>query len=204
VALSEAFATALGVPAVPADADFFSLGGDSIAAITVVTAAQRAGIRVSVVDLFETRTVEGLAARCSPATAPTAGTSERPVPLPAALVAARADGVDVDAMTVSVPLTIADAAAARRGLTEVVAARPELRVRLDRSRARLWRAFQVEQVRPGDGIDVAEGRLAAVEIVDGAARLVVHRMALAADAEQEAHRLVEEIGDAMRAGEERR
>jgi amino acid adenylation domain-containing protein len=204
VALSEAFATALGVPAVPADADFFSLGGDSISAITVVTAAQRAGIRVSVVDLFETRTVEGLAARSSPATVPTAGIAERPVPLPAALVVARADGVDVDAMTVSVPLTIADAAAARRTLTELVAARPELRVRLDRSRARLWRAFQVEQVPPGDRIDVAEGRLAAVEIVDGAARLVVHRMALAADAEQEAHRLVEEIGDAMRAGEERR
>ncbi|KZX19749.1 phosphopantetheine-binding protein [Rathayibacter tanaceti] len=101
VAVAEAFAAALGVASVPADADFFALGGDSISAIAVVTAAQRAGIRMSVIDLFETRTVEALAVRCAPAAAPAAG---RPVPLPALLAAARADGTDVDAMSVSVPL----------------------------------------------------------------------------------------------------
>jgi len=197
VALAEAFAEALGAATVPADADFFALGGDSISAIAVVTAAQRRGIRVSVVDLFETRTVEGLAARCVP---PTATVTARPVPLPPILAAARTDGLDVDAMTVSVPLAEVDAAAARRALTAAVEARPELRVRLDRSRARLWRAFQVDRVPPGDGVDVAEGRLAAVQIAEGTPRLVVHRMALPADAEQGARRLATEIDDAVRAG----
>ncbi|PPF49989.1 hypothetical protein C5C45_01280 [Rathayibacter rathayi] len=201
VTLSEAFATALGVSAVPADVDFFSLGGDSISAIAVVAAARRGGVPVSVVDLFETRTVEGLATRCSPAAA-TAGSQQRAVPLPASLVAARADGADIDAMTVSAPLGTADAAAARRALAEVVAARTELRVRLDRSRARLWRAFQVDHVPPGDGVSAAEGRLAAVETADDATQLIVHRMALPADAEQGLRRLVAEIGDAILAGEE--
>lgn len=205
IALSEAFATALGASTVPADADFFSLGGDSISAIAVVTAAQRRGIPVSVVDLFETRTVEQLAARCVP---PSESVAARPLPLPASLAAARAEGTDVDAMTISAPLDVVDAAAARRALASVVAERPELRVRLDRSRARLWRAFQVDRVPPGDGVDVAEGRLAAVEIADGAPRLVVHRMALPPDAEQGVHRLVAEIDhilreDAARAGEGR-
>ncbi|WJS90740.1 non-ribosomal peptide synthetase [Microbacterium testaceum] len=197
VALAAAFAAALGASTVPADADFFALGGDSISAIAVVTAAQRRGIPVSVVDLFETRTVEGLAARCAP---PTESVTARPVPLPPSLAAARTDGLDVDTMTVSVPLQTVEAEAARRALTSVVATRPELRVRLDRSRARLWRAFQVDRVPPGDGVDLAQGRLVAVEIADGAPRLVVHRMALPADAEQGARRLAAEVCDVARTG----
>jgi len=194
-ALAAAFAEALGAASVPADADFFALGGDSISAIAVVAAARRRGIPVAVVDLFETRTVEGLALRCAPAAA------ERAVPLPAVVVAARTDGLDVDDMVVSEPLGAVDAAAARRALAVVVAGRPELRVRLDRSRARLWRAFQVDDVPPGDGVSVTDGRLAAVEVADDGVRLVVHRMALPADAPQGAQRLVAEIAAAVRAEE---
>jgi amino acid adenylation domain-containing protein len=193
-ALAAAFAEALGAASVPADADFFALGGDSISAIAVVAAARRRGIPVAVVDLFETRTVEGLALRCAPAAA------ERAVPLPAVVVAARTDGLDVDDMVVSEPLGAVDAAAARRALAAVVAGRPELRVRLDRSRARLWRAFQVDDVPPGDGVSVTDGRLAAVEVAHDTVRVVVHRMALPADAEQGLRRLVAEIDDVVHAG----
>lgn len=192
VALAAAFAEALGAASVPADADFFALGGDSISAITVVAAARRRGIPVAVVDLFETRTVEGLAARSAPVAA------ERAVAVPPAIVAARTDGLDVDALVVSVPLGVGDTTAARRALATVVTARPELRVRLDRSRPRLWRAFQLDDVPSGEGVSVAEGRLAAVEVADDGPRLVVHRMALPADAEQAVHRLAAEIGDVAR------
>ena len=199
VAVARAFADALGVAAVPADADFFALGGDSISAITVVAAAQRAGIPVSVIDLFEARTVEAVALRCARVAAPAAG---RPIPMPPSLAAARAEGADVDAMTVSTPLETSDAGAARHALAAVVAARPELRVRLDRSRPRLWRAFQIDAMPPGDGVSVDEGRLAAVEASDDGVHLVVHRIALPGDADQEARRLVAEVDEAVRSAAE--
>ncbi|WP_367126086.1 amino acid adenylation domain-containing protein [Streptomyces phytohabitans] len=60
--LAELFGTLLGLPEVPLDADFFTLGGDSIQAIQLAAAARRAGLAVSTPDVFRTPTVAGLAA----------------------------------------------------------------------------------------------------------------------------------------------
>ncbi|CAM5609428.1 Carrier domain-containing protein OS=Streptomyces antimycoticus OX=68175 GN=SANT12839_044990 PE=4 SV=1 [Streptomyces antimycoticus] len=51
----------LGVPDVPLDQDFFRLGGDSIQAIQLAAAAQRAGLAITTPDVFRTPTVAGLA-----------------------------------------------------------------------------------------------------------------------------------------------
>ncbi|WP_407681600.1 amino acid adenylation domain-containing protein [Pseudomonas mangiferae] len=51
----------LGLERVAADANFFSLGGDSIIAIQVVSRARRQGIRLAPRDLFEHQTVQALA-----------------------------------------------------------------------------------------------------------------------------------------------
>ncbi|MFH8347731.1 amino acid adenylation domain-containing protein [Streptomyces sp. NPDC018045] len=59
--LAELFSTVLGLPDVPLDRDFFQLGGDSIKAIQLAGAAQRAGLAVSTPDVFRTPTVTGLA-----------------------------------------------------------------------------------------------------------------------------------------------
>ncbi|MBF4636256.1 amino acid adenylation domain-containing protein [Agreia pratensis] len=205
VALSEVFAEALGAASAPANVDFFALGGDSISAIAAVTAARRKGLTISVIDLFEARTVAALASRCEPLPAPAsipAATEDsagaEPVPLPAVISSARRDGADIDAMTLSADLDIADADSARRALSAVAAARSELRVRLDRSRARLWRAFQLAELPPGNGVDVAAGRLAAIETSQHGQRLVVHRMALPADEQQSLQSLVEDIHEAAR------
>ncbi|WP_316765125.1 condensation domain-containing protein, partial [Streptomyces herbicida] len=60
--LGELFAQALGVDRVGLDDDFFALGGDSIVSIRLVSLARAAGIGVAVRDVFEQRTVAGLAA----------------------------------------------------------------------------------------------------------------------------------------------
>ena len=55
------FAEILGVPAVGAEDSFFDLGGDSISSIRLVARAKSAGIAIAVRDVFNTRTVAGLA-----------------------------------------------------------------------------------------------------------------------------------------------
>ncbi|MBB3037938.1 non-ribosomal peptide synthetase [Hoyosella altamirensis] len=51
----------LQVPSVDPDADFFTLGGDSIVAIQLVSRARNAGLRVTAREVFEHRTAAGLA-----------------------------------------------------------------------------------------------------------------------------------------------
>ncbi|MFE3430478.1 amino acid adenylation domain-containing protein [Streptomyces sp. NPDC059171] len=66
--LAALFAEALGVPEVAATDSFFDLGGHSLLAIGLVRAIQaRSGADLTVRDLFETPTVEGLAQRLRPA-----------------------------------------------------------------------------------------------------------------------------------------
>ncbi|MGW0286107.1 amino acid adenylation domain-containing protein [Streptomyces sp. NPDC003236] len=55
------FAEVLGVDRVGVDDDFFALGGDSIRSIQVVTQARHVGLSVRARDVFEARTVAGLA-----------------------------------------------------------------------------------------------------------------------------------------------
>jgi amino acid adenylation domain-containing protein/non-ribosomal peptide synthase protein (TIGR01720 family) len=65
--LCDIFATVLGLDAVGADEDFFTLGGDSILSITVSGQARKQGVDVSPKDVFEHRTPAALAALGAPA-----------------------------------------------------------------------------------------------------------------------------------------
>ncbi|CAM5605436.1 MULTISPECIES: non-ribosomal peptide synthetase [Streptomyces] len=60
-ALAEVFASVLGVGEVGADDDFFALGGDSILSTQVVARARQAGLRITTKELFQFKTVAGLA-----------------------------------------------------------------------------------------------------------------------------------------------
>ncbi|NLU68793.1 non-ribosomal peptide synthetase [Streptomyces sp. HNM0574] len=71
--LAGLFGEVLGLREVPLDGDFFRLGGDSIKAIQLAGAAQRAGLSVATSDVFRTPTVSGLAAGLGDAPAPSAG-----------------------------------------------------------------------------------------------------------------------------------
>ncbi|WP_282794117.1 non-ribosomal peptide synthetase [Streptomyces sp. CC224B] len=59
--LSALFAEVLGVESVGIDTDFFASGGDSIRSIQIVARARARGIEVSTREIFEHRTVAGLA-----------------------------------------------------------------------------------------------------------------------------------------------
>ncbi|GAA4701834.1 hypothetical protein GCM10023215_46050 [Pseudonocardia yuanmonensis] len=100
-------ATALNLPEVGPEDDFFALGGDSISAVRVIRGAHEDGLRVRVRDLMELRTSETLAGRF-----PTADRAEQPGadaspelldPDVAARVAAR-HGVDPEAVFPAAPL----------------------------------------------------------------------------------------------------
>nr|WP_248782875.1 non-ribosomal peptide synthetase [Streptomyces varsoviensis] len=78
------FAEVLGVERVGVDDSFFELGGDSIMSIQLVSRARRAGLELTARDVFDHKTVAGLAsavavARGAVAEAPGAGIG--PVPL---------------------------------------------------------------------------------------------------------------------------
>ncbi|GAA2973395.1 non-ribosomal peptide synthetase [Actinokineospora diospyrosa] len=60
--LRDLFAAVLGLPSVGMDDDFFTLGGDSIVSIQLVSRARAAGLTLSPRDVFEQRTVAALAA----------------------------------------------------------------------------------------------------------------------------------------------
>ncbi|GGV25378.1 hypothetical protein GCM10010277_06310 [Streptomyces longisporoflavus] len=59
--LAEVYAEVLGVERVGADDDFFTVGGDSIRSIQVVSRARGRGVEVTPRQIFEARTVAGLA-----------------------------------------------------------------------------------------------------------------------------------------------
>ncbi|WP_327035197.1 non-ribosomal peptide synthetase [Micromonospora ureilytica] len=59
--LGEVVAAVLGLPSVDVEADFFTLGGDSIVAMQLVGRARAAGLRLTPRQVFAERTVAGLA-----------------------------------------------------------------------------------------------------------------------------------------------
>ncbi|GGK87501.1 hypothetical protein GCM10007964_32570 [Sphaerisporangium melleum] len=72
-ALAAIVADVLGVPEAGADDDFFTLGGDSIVAMQLVSRARAAGLRLTPRQVFRHRTVAALAAAATAAGPDTAG-----------------------------------------------------------------------------------------------------------------------------------
>ncbi|MER7585775.1 amino acid adenylation domain-containing protein [Kitasatospora sp. NPDC097691] len=106
-ALCALFADVLGVREVGIDDGFFDLGGDSIMSIQLVGRARRAGLEISVRDVFEHRTVAALAtvvteAAGTPAEEPGAGLGEVPLTPIKHWLLARSD--DLDGFTMSAVL----------------------------------------------------------------------------------------------------
>jgi amino acid adenylation domain-containing protein/non-ribosomal peptide synthase protein (TIGR01720 family) len=66
--LCQVLAEVLGLDQVSIDDDFFALGGDSISAIQMVSGARRRGLELNSQEVFECRTVAGLAAVARPVT----------------------------------------------------------------------------------------------------------------------------------------
>ncbi|MFH8347402.1 amino acid adenylation domain-containing protein [Streptomyces sp. NPDC018045] len=71
--LAEVYAEVLGLAEVGIDDDFFAIGGDSIRSIQVVTRARAKGVDITPRQVFECRTVAGLAESASVNGTPSAG-----------------------------------------------------------------------------------------------------------------------------------
>ncbi len=65
--LAEVFSEVLGREITDADADFFASGGDSLRSVRVVSRAAKAGLRISLADVFTHKTVAALAAAATAA-----------------------------------------------------------------------------------------------------------------------------------------
>ncbi|ODU06954.1 MAG: hypothetical protein ABS81_03055 [Pseudonocardia sp. SCN 72-86] len=179
-------ADVLGLPAVGVDDDFFALGGDSIVSIQLVGRARAAGLRFSPRDVFEQRTVAGVAAVAagadeSPAVAEAAGSGIGPVPLTPIVrdlldrVDGLPDGAAIAATVNQARLLVAPADLSVDGLTVVLTSLLDthdmLRSRLDVSLDRA--ALVVDPpgtVQAGDvlrRVDVTAGGLEAALVEHG-------------------------------------
>ncbi|WNI21501.1 non-ribosomal peptide synthetase [Streptomyces sp. ITFR-16] len=65
--LAEVWASVLGLTHIGAEEDFFTIGGTSLLAMTMVKRLRSQGIRLDPATVFESPTVAGLAARCAAA-----------------------------------------------------------------------------------------------------------------------------------------
>ncbi|MDJ0110293.1 condensation domain-containing protein, partial [Rhodococcus erythropolis] len=72
-------ASAVGLESVGVTDDFFALGGDSIVAISLVTAARAAGLSISPREVFQLRTAEAMARAQSGRTAEIVDHSDEPI-----------------------------------------------------------------------------------------------------------------------------
>ncbi|WP_328744929.1 amino acid adenylation domain-containing protein [Streptomyces sp. NBC_00285] len=138
VTLRGLFAEALGleVTEVGLDTGFFDLGGDSITSIHLVSRALAAGLRLTPRDVFEQRTVAGLAAVAAAAPAVTPAAQDAPtgeLPLPPALRRLIERGGPVDAFSQSILLVTPQDADEQRlaaALQAVIDHHDALRMRL--------------------------------------------------------------------------
>jgi amino acid adenylation domain-containing protein/non-ribosomal peptide synthase protein (TIGR01720 family) len=105
--LCQLFTQVLGVSNVGVDDDFFTLGGDSIVSIQLVSRARSAGIVITPRDVFNHKTVAGLAAvahNLTPTTSETIDISTGPVPLTPIAHALRTQGGPIELFYQSVLL----------------------------------------------------------------------------------------------------
>ncbi|MEW1931277.1 amino acid adenylation domain-containing protein [Rhodococcus sp. NPDC079359] len=217
IAIRAAIAEALGLEAddMGIDDDFFRVGGDSISAIRTVTLARRRGWRITEMQIFDLRTVAALAeaavhdAATKDASHEHVSRTDVAVPLPDLARAAVKSGLDIDNRieTVRVELGVRSDLTAvdldrevRRATTTLMETFPALRTRIDRSRRRLWKAFEIHpdavnletvvhvageknSASVANGIDVDTGPLLHIHVEkhesDGwSALLSVHHLAL--------------------------
>ncbi|WP_280234118.1 non-ribosomal peptide synthetase, partial [Nocardia cyriacigeorgica] len=133
--IAEVIGAVLGVEQVGLDDDFFALGGDSIVSIQVVSRARAKGVDFSPRDVFQSRTVEALAAAATVAAAPGDEAGELPAtPTAIRLLEHTGTGVEPRAIVLDVPSSC-PAEAVETAVGAVLDQHPMLWVRLDRSGA---------------------------------------------------------------------
>ncbi|MEV8508041.1 amino acid adenylation domain-containing protein [Actinoplanes sp. NPDC051475] len=160
--LRDLFAEVLGLDGVPADGDFFALGGDSIVAIQFVNRAKRSGIKLSPRDVFLKRTPAALAGLSATATGekPPDGVGEVAL-LPIVHRLAELGGGINRLHQSDLLRTPPDATAVRlrAALDELVAHHDALRLTLSRPAPMLWsqevRATGDVRLTTVDGVDPA-------------------------------------------------
>ncbi|MFD0305958.1 non-ribosomal peptide synthase/polyketide synthase [Streptomyces sp. NPDC127119] len=144
--LAGIWAELLGVERVGADTNFFTLGGDSILSIQVVSRARASGLALTPRDLFRHPTVAALAAAATTGTAvPVAGTGPVSGEVPLTPIqhwflepGPRRPEFFNQSVVVETPDDV-DPAALRRALTAVYAHHDALRCRFVRSADGSWR-----------------------------------------------------------------
>ncbi|WP_307826862.1 AMP-binding protein [Streptomyces pactum] len=164
--LCEVFAEVLGADAVGIDDSFFELGGDSIVSIQLVARARAAGLVLAVNDVFEHKTVAGLAQVAEVLDDTAAREPDVPVGTVAATLAMHAlreRGGDIDGHARSLLLTTpagVDLPALTAVLQQVLDRHDVLRARLvDAGEAGGWRL----EVPPAGSV-TADGRLERCDI----------------------------------------
>ncbi|MGH3941363.1 MAG: amino acid adenylation domain-containing protein [Pseudonocardiaceae bacterium] len=163
--LSELFAEVLGLDRVGVQDSFFALGGDSIISIQLVSRARRAGVVISPRDVFERKTVAGLAAVARDAVGttpetPDAGVGVVPLTPIMRWLGERGGPIDGLNMGVAVQVPASLDSAGLAGLVQAVLDRHDLlRARLEHTEcADHGRAPQqwVLRVGPAGSVPVAE------------------------------------------------
>ncbi|MCX5046721.1 non-ribosomal peptide synthase/polyketide synthase [Aldersonia sp. NBC_00410] len=161
--IAEVMAEVLGLGSVSVDDSFFALGGDSIVSIQFVSRARARGIRFTPRDVFEQRTVAGLAevAVFDDGTAEVVQLPELPgggvgtLPLTPVMAGFLAGGGDYRTFNQSVPVQVPasmDAELLRATIASVVDQHDMLRATLHRDENGEW----VFEARPVGSVDVAQ------------------------------------------------
>ncbi|NEW50308.1 amino acid adenylation domain-containing protein [Nocardia cyriacigeorgica] len=133
--IAEVIGEVLGVEQVGLDDDFFALGGDSIVSIQVVSRARAKGVGFTPRDVFQSRTVEALAAAATVAGAPGDEAGELPAtPTAIRLLEHTGTGVEPRAIVLDVPSNC-PAEDVETAVGAVLDQHPMLWVRLDRAGA---------------------------------------------------------------------
>ncbi len=114
--------------------NFFTIGGDSITGIQIVSRAAAEGIELTPADLFAHQVIAELAAVADARTGPARRGGDRQFPLTPYQRALLGDGSGAPSQVVELPVDPAmDPATAGRALQRLLAAHPALRLRIERT-----------------------------------------------------------------------
>ncbi|MFI5835750.1 amino acid adenylation domain-containing protein [Micromonospora sp. NPDC051300] len=169
--LAGLFAQVLGLPRVGVEDSFFALGGDSILSLQLVARARAAGLRITPRQVFEERTVAGVAAVAEAATEPPRPGVPATGPVPLTPAVARLAEQGVPARFSQSMVWHTPAALTRPTLVAILRALADTH---DLLRAR-WTGTHLDVPPPGGaprltvlpgGADVAAARAAAVARLD--------------------------------------